>query len=567
MSLLRAVARLYPWSAGASDDLRRALAFLSVDADPDDVVRAGYVVGIPAALAAGALGWSIGVPWWALPGVGAAAWLATAHAVHRAPVVAAAAERTRAVGAAADIVALAVLRMRIDPTAERAARFAARTGRGPLAASLSEHVRRARGRASSGLPGFAAEWSTWFPALEDAVELVEAAGRAPPEERDRTLDRATETVIEGTRDRIAAFSEEIRPPAAAVYAFGVLLPLALVGTLPAARVAGIRVTVPAVVVGYDLLLPAVLGAASVRLLVRRPAAFPPPRVSRSHPDVPDDWRWLAAGVLAGGVAWPAAARFVAPWSAPVAAAGTGIGVALFVRYRPMKRVRDRARAAEERLDDALHLIGGQVAEGASVEAALPAAAESVGGETGRVLEATTGVRRRLRTTVSDALLGDHGVLATLPSPRLRGAAALLALAAREGRPAGEVIVAMGDHLAEVRRVEAEGRRELARVTGTLANTAAVFGPLVAGATVALSSSVATGEPGLGPGTLGRGLPAAALGPAIGAYVLLMAAILTMLATGLERGIDPPLIGYRVGVALPAATATYLVAVVGAGLVL
>lgn len=122
---------------------------------------------------------------------------------------------------------------------------------------------------------------------------------------------------------------------------------------------------------------------------------------------------------------------------------------------------------------------------------------------------------------------------------------------------------MGNHLGEVRRVEAEGRREMARVTGTLANTAAVFGPLVAGATVALSASVATGTAG----SIGRGLPAAALGPAIGAYVLVMAALLTTLATGLERGLDPALIGYRVGVALPAATATYLVAVVGAGLVL
>lgn len=563
MNLVRAAARWYPWAAEASDDLRRALAFLSVDVDPEDVVRAGYVAGGAVAVVAAGLGWLVGLPWWALPGAGAAAWLSTAHAVHRAPVVAAAAERTRAVGAATDLVALAVLRMRIDPTAERAARFAARTGRGPLAASLSEHVRRARGRADSGLREFADEWSEWFPALERAVELVEAGARAPPEERDRTLDRATTTAIEGTRDRIAAFAENVRPPATAVYAFGVLLPLALVGTLPAARVSGVRVTVPAVVVGYDLVLPAVLGAASVRLLVRRPAAFPPPRVSRAHPAVPDGRGWLAAGAVAGVATWPTAAWLVAPWSAPVGAVGMGIGTALFVRYRPMKRVRDRTRAAEERLDDALHLIGQGVAEGESVETALPAAAEAIGGETGDVLGAAAGVRLRLRTTVRDAFLGDHGALSALPSPRFRGAAALLALAAREGRPAGEAVVAMGDHLEEVRRVEAAGRREMARVTGTLANTAAVFGPLVAGATVALSASVADGTAG----AVGRGLPASALGPAIGAYVLVMAALLTALATGLERGLDPALIGYRMGVALPAATATYLVAVVGTGLVL
>ncbi|MFB6080166.1 MAG: type II secretion system protein [Haloferacaceae archaeon] len=563
MSLVRAAARWYPWSVEPSADLRRALAFLSVDVDAPAVVRAGYVAGAPVALLAAGLGVLVGVPLWGVPGVGAAAWLATAHAVHRAPVVAAAAERTRAVGMAADLVGLAVLRTRLDPTAERAARFAARTGRGPLAASLSDHVRRARGRADSGLSGFADEWSAWFPALERAVALVETGARAPPGERDRTLDRAMTAVLDGTRDRMAAFAEEVRPPATAVYAFGVLLPLALVGTVPAARVAGIRVTVPAVVVGYDVVLPVVLAAASVRLLVRRPVAFPPPRVSRSHPDVPDGWRWAAAGAAAGAGAWLAATRLVAPWSGPVAAVGAGVGVALFVRYRPTKRVRDRSRSAESRLDDALHLVGRRVVGGESVEAALPAASEAIGGETGRVFEDAAGVRRRLRTTVRGAFLGEHGALATLPSPRFRAAAALLGLAAREGRPAGEAIVAMADHLDELRRVEKEGRREIARVTGSLANTAAVFGPLVAGATVALSASVATGTAG----TIGRGLPAAALGTAIGAYVLLMAALLTALAAGLERGLDPALVGYRVGLALPTATATYLVAVVGARLVL
>jgi hypothetical protein len=229
----------------------------------------------------------------------------------------------------------------------------------------------------------------------------------------------------------------------------------------------------------------------------------------------------------------------------------------------MKRVRDRAQAAETRLDDALHLVGRRVVAGESVESTLPAAGERVGGETGRIFREATGVRRRLRTTVRGAFLGDHGALADLPSPRFRGAAALLALAAREGRPAGEVVVATADQLDELRRVEKEGRREMARMTGTLANTAAVFGPLVAGATVALSASIETGVGG----AVGRGLPAAALGSAIGAYVLLMAAVLTTLATGLERGLDPVVIGYRVGLALPTATATYLTAVVGAGLVL
>jgi hypothetical protein len=58
-----------------------------------------------------------------------------------------------------------------------------------------------------------------------------------------------------------------------------------------------------------------------------------------------------------------------------------------------------------------------------------------------------------------------------------------------------------------------------------------------------------------------------LGRVVGAYVLILAALLTALATGLERGFDRTLVTYRVGIALPTATATYLVAFAGAGALL
>jgi hypothetical protein len=47
----------------------------------------------------------------------------------------------------------------------------------------------------------------------------------------------------------------------------------------------------------------------------------------------------------------------------------------------------------------------------------------------------------------------------------------------------------------------------------------------------------------------------------------MAATLTALATGLESGLDPTRIGYRVGIALVLAGVSFLVGVVAAGLLL
>jgi hypothetical protein len=174
-------------------------------------------------------------------------------------------------------------------------------------------------------------------------------------------------------------------------------------------------------------------------------------------------------------------------------------------------------------------------------------------------------QRRLGTTVTGAFHGDRGVLTALPSHRAAEMAALFDLAATEGRPAGDALVATAEHVAELRRVEREARRELARITDTLANTATVFGPLVGGTTVALSARVTrTGTTaGFGTGTL----PTAELGVAIGAYVLWLSVVLTVIATGLTRGLDRSVVGYRVGVALCLASACYVVSYAGSGLFL
>ena len=161
---------------------------------------------------------------------------------------------------------------------------------------------------------------------------------------------------------------------------------------------------------------------------------------------------------------------------------------------------------------------------------------------------------QLRIGVEAAFDGEYGALETVPSERARGAARLLGAATREGPPAGRALVETADHLDDLRRVEREARRDLAQVTSTLGNTAAFFGPLVGGATVALADSVGT------TGALEGSAPeTAALGPAIGVYVLLLAVVLTALSTGLSRGLDRATVGYRTGAALLAATVTYLVA--------
>ncbi|GAB3319325.1 type II secretion system protein [Haloplanus salinarum] len=569
--VVETLAQRWPWPTPADPALEGALAYLRAPVDAPALERAARVAGTLVGVVVAVLGVVVGVattPRWGVvaAATGVAVGAGVPLAANRGPRLAARLARTRALGSAAALVGRAAMCLRIDPTVERAAAFAARTGRGVLARSLDGHVARAAGTPRNGFDGFDEEWSESFPALSRAVSRLEAAAAAPPDERERHLDRAVSAALDGAREELAAFASEIRGPVTGLYAFGVLLPLALVGVLPAARATGARIPLAVIVALYDVVLPVVMVGAGAWLLARRPVAFPPPRIDASHPETPDGpVPALAAGVVAGAGGGVVATRVVAPWAAPIAGVGLGVGTVLVVRFHAANEVRKRVRAVESELDDALYLIGRRVAAGEAVESALDGAARRIEGSTGDLLDEAVRRQRRLGLTVTAAFRGDGGPSNDLPSRRTEEMVTLVGLAATEGEPAGEALVATAEHVEELGRVERTARRQLSKVTDTLANTAAVFGPLVGGATVALSARVA--HTGTSAGFGAAPLPTGSLGVAVGAYVLWLAAALTTLSTGLTHGLDRTLVGYRVGAALWLATVAYLAAYVGAGVFL
>jgi len=544
---VRELAKLSPRSS-TPESLREVAPFL--DGDPGTLAAAADGIGVVVGATLGVAALVAGHP--PLLVVAATVGCGATLLARGGVLTVANARRSRTLGTAPTIVSRAVLRMRITPAAEEAAAFAAET-EGRLGDRLADHVSRARGTPLSGLGAFAESWRGRSPALYRSVTLVEAAADAPEGERDRTLDRAMETVLDGTRDRATEAANSLRGPATAMYAFGVLLPLALVSVLPAAGAAGVEATLPAIVAIYDLVLPIGLLCASGWLLSNRPVAFPPAPIDGEIAARPA--MYVGAGIAAAVCAALAARTFFARWTVPFVVLGGGVGVALVVRYRPVVAVRERGDDLESALSDALYLVGRRVSDGIAVEQAIADAAGELEGIAGETFRAAARRQRQLRVDVETAFLGTHGALDGVPSQRAESVARLLGMAAGAGAPAGRALVETADHLDELGRVERDAKQDLSRVTSTLSNTAAFFGPLVGGATVALADSVGATEAldGSAPETAGLGL-------AVGVYVLLMAAVLTGLSTGLRRGLDTATVGYRVGIALCTATLTYLMAV-------
>jgi Flp pilus assembly protein TadB len=276
-------------------------------------------------------------------------------------------------------------------------------------------------------------------------------------------------------------------------------------------------------------------------------------VTSEQEGVPDRRRLAVVAGLGAGALAAIAAGLIAPlWATVVGGLGISVGVALWLSAHPVVSQYEEIRRIEASLPDALTLIGRRVANGRAVETAIEHTGSELDDEFGAVLRAGTQRHRQLQVSVEAAFLGRNGVLQTVPSPRVRGTVALLALASKEGRPAGTALLALGDHVEDLKAIEQESRRTLTHVCQTLQTTGMLFGPLVAGATVALAEGIG-GKAFLAERTQSL----VWLGGPVGIYVLLLAVVLTALATGLTRGLDKELLGYRIGRALCCATAAYL----------
>ncbi|MFB6267037.1 MAG: type II secretion system F family protein [Halodesulfurarchaeum sp.] len=446
-------------------------------------------------------------------------------------------------------MAYAILSLRTTPTLESAADLAARRTGGFLGASLRRH-RTAAPDGREAWQSFAAEFQDLDDSLTRSVSLMVAGIETPETGREAVLERALSTALDGASDRVSSFAASIRGPTMAIYAFGVMLPLALVGMLPVVTTTGSGVPLVLLAGLYDVLIPLGLLGAAIWLVARRPAVSAP---GGAFVDIAAEspLHVLASiGLGAAVVAWGLGHALLPAWSVPLVAAALAIGAPMVVAFAPLRERQETVSTLEDGLPDALSIVGQRLRTGVPLEEAIEAVGDRLTGPVGDMFDDASVVHRRLGVPVRAAFRGPHGPLQDLPSDRARTVVTLLATAGEEGAPAGDTLLSMAAYLEDLQRVEREARRELAQTTGTLWQTAIAFAPAIAGVTVALATGMDSVDAPGGP------VHVADLGVVIGVYVLALAIVLPGLSVVLERGFDPVRIAYRVGLALCAGSLLY-----------
>ncbi len=508
-----------------------------------------------------------------------------------------------------EVLSYIVMYLKLIPNLENALRFAARESKTSLAKDLRKLMWdlevRIHKSIDDAITYFANVWGKWSDYLKRAMHLVRSSIHERSEgERNVTLDRSLDVVLEGTKSMMIEFANKLHQPTLVIYSMGVMIPLALVAMMPAAAAVGLRLSVFQIFIFYDIILPLILFFYIRKVLLTRPATFNPPAVPSSHPSlegINKKANLIAAIFIGSIIALPGVAfmllRFLPLEGTPLEffvkpADEGGINayfpVTLFIlwgisaavsiyclrTYTPYKKIRDDIKEMEREFADSLYVLGKRIMEGRPAEEAFDYASQTLeGSKMGEVFHQTAFNLLSMRMNSSDALFDKKfGSLKHVYSDRIRAIMRLFVEGVKKSYvAAGVAIVKIADHLKQLQEVEKNIRNALGVLTSTLRTTATLFAPIIAGVTLGITKLISNVINEMDLQSIAETLssetenaifgnmkfyimdvPPEIFVLVIGIYVVQLVFLLTRFANGIDEGDDKIQFMYNLGKSLPTA---------------
>ncbi|MDG6244367.1 MAG: hypothetical protein QCH31_08270 [Methanolobus sp.] len=508
-----------------------------------------------------------------------------------------------------EIISYIVMSMKLVPNMEVAIRFAASNSTRPLAKDLKKmmwnlHVREYRG-IDEAIIEFSNLWGKNSEYFKRALHLIKSSTSEPDEaQRVITLNRSLDLVLESTRDLMDSFASKLKTPTYVLYSIFILIPLALVALMPAITVVGIRFNIATLVILYNVILPLLTFAYAEYILMQRPAAFVPQDIPENHPHLKGIRKRklhalllsAATGILISSLGYILVYRGN-PWNIVSTSTLDGIippalfiiwgivfGVAVYlnISYAPYKKIREEIRKIENEFSDALFVLGRRISEGRSAEEAFIHTARTMqGSDISVAFERISLNLMNMRTDIHSAIFDrDFGAFRDIYSERIRTTMLLLVESVHKSHEvAGVAIVKLADHLKELQDVEIKIRQSLYDMTSTMRSTAAIFAPLIAGVTIALSEVIAKilqnisdsirrlpdnafpGPAQISAENLNQSIPSDMFMFSIGIYIIMITVILVRFSGTIEYGGDRSQLFYEIGQIMPITIIVFTVSTV------
>lgn len=506
-----------------------------------------------------------------------------------------------------EILSYLVMYLKLVPNLENSVRFAASESSTTLAEDFRKllwdiEIRLYHG-VDDALISFAEFWGRWSEYFKRSLYLIRSSIHEQDEaSRIITLDRALDVSLEGTKELMNQFANQLHQPTVILYSVGIMIPLSLVAMLPAAGLIGLHITIVHVFLLYNIFLPMLVFLYTRKILLSRPATFTPCTIPSDHPSlqhIDKHKRFFIAAFIGFLISIPGFVYLLLPITIPFISSnpyidfiisqnglnsffpmtlfliwGCAATVTLYCIsvYRPYKKVRDEITQMEKEFSDALYILGKRISEEKSPEESLLYAAHTMkGAKIAEVFRHTSYNLTAMHTNFHDALFNkEYGSLQIIYSERIKAILHLFVESTRKSqRAVSASLIRIADHLKQLQGVETKITDMLYELTSTLRSTVTIFAPLIAGITLAITmlitnilsslrwneysermSDVASGIPGNPETFVIENIRPEYFVLVIGIYLIELVFLLTRLTNGINEGDDTTTFMDNIGKNMP-----------------
>ncbi len=476
-----------------------------------------------------------------------------------------------------------VIYMRNSPNLEGAVRFSSGNLVGPLSWDLKKLLWDVEVGAYQSMDmavvSYITKWKDKNQEFSEALHLLRNAVSEGEIRREAVLNESIDVILNGTKERMKHYAQNLRMPVMLVHAMGVLLPLMGLVMLPVTVIFMPKIVkITSVFVGYNILLPAFLLWYMNKILETKPPTF-------SQPDISQVKGLPPLGKFSMGRAnvpiWPIAALVAVPLmvggflgiSVPdvelsvyyslllIVGLGLATTVYCFLDSFQKIKVRNDIERIENEFAEALFQLGNQIAGGTPLELAVDRATENLKGmKISEFFYSISLNMKKLGMTFEEALFDkEYGAIWHYPSTMIRSVMkTVIESAEKSVRLASLSMLTISRYLKGVHVVKEEITEILGETTTSMRFLGFFLAPLVAGVTLTMAvvmiqimtslstataklSATATGLPTQGVPFLGLGqadpISPVAFQLVVGLYMIEIIMLLSFFVNKIEYGED------------------------------
>lgn len=400
--------------------------------------------------------------------------------------------------------------IQVTPNLENAIRFAAKNLTGPLAEDLRRLLwdvyMRKYDTVTEALDSFIKKWKVENREFTEAIYLIKTSMTERTKRREEVLNEAISVMLNGTKERMKHYAQELKTPITILNALGILLPIIGIVFFPMVAIFLPNVVRPVfLVVGYNVLLPISVYWLMKSYLEKRPYSFHQPDISR-HPKFRKP-RTLQYTAISIAIALPlilfglykvvsikdvfSIELMLFSLMITIGIAGGIITFSIISVYNKIK-LRNEIASIESEFTEALFQLGYQLRRGIPLESALEAITLRI--KQLKIAKLFEKILYNIKTfgmTFEQAVFDkDMGAMREYPSVLIQAVMRAITEISKRGMvTVSKSMITISNYLKDVHDVEEDLRELLGEVTSTMQMQALLLAPLSAGIVVALAAII------------------------------------------------------------------------------